>query len=148
MFCPVCRAEYRPGFTRCSDCDVGLIHERPEPGFPVPTPKRDWMSMLPTVRNTYRHGRKTVQLALAFNRHPFHALGSALAWGRVSHLVGRRTRIIAMADFGYFFAGVVTVCHSRELCKENREAKSSSKRKASGKTAKVSKPRYSTHLIS
>ncbi len=25
MFCPVCKAEYRPGFTRCSDCDVNLV---------------------------------------------------------------------------------------------------------------------------
>jgi len=27
MYCPECRAEYRPGFTRCSDCDVDLIEE-------------------------------------------------------------------------------------------------------------------------
>ena len=25
MFCPVCRDEYRPGFTRCASCDVALI---------------------------------------------------------------------------------------------------------------------------
>jgi hypothetical protein len=25
MFCPICKAEYRPGFTRCSDCDVNLV---------------------------------------------------------------------------------------------------------------------------
>jgi hypothetical protein len=25
MFCPNCEAEYRPGFTRCSDCDVALV---------------------------------------------------------------------------------------------------------------------------
>lgn len=25
MFCPVCKAEYRFGFTRCSDCDVDLV---------------------------------------------------------------------------------------------------------------------------
>src|SRR5215470_7638594 len=30
MFCPECRAEYRPGFTRCSDCDVDLVHELPK----------------------------------------------------------------------------------------------------------------------
>jgi hypothetical protein len=29
MFCPQCRVEYRPGFTRCSDCDVDLVHELP-----------------------------------------------------------------------------------------------------------------------
>lgn len=25
MFCPVCKAEYRQGFTHCSDCDVDLV---------------------------------------------------------------------------------------------------------------------------
>ena len=28
-FCPKCRAEYREGFTRCSDCDVELVDELP-----------------------------------------------------------------------------------------------------------------------
>jgi hypothetical protein len=27
MFCPQCRAEYRPGFTHCTDCDVDLVNE-------------------------------------------------------------------------------------------------------------------------
>jgi len=27
MFCPQCNAEYRPGFTRCADCDVDLVSE-------------------------------------------------------------------------------------------------------------------------
>lgn len=31
MFCPACRSEYRPGFTHCSDCDVDLVSELPEP---------------------------------------------------------------------------------------------------------------------
>jgi hypothetical protein len=30
MFCPQCNAEYRPGFTRCADCDVELVNEPPE----------------------------------------------------------------------------------------------------------------------
>lgn len=30
MFCPQCRAEYRKGFTKCSDCDVDLVHELPQ----------------------------------------------------------------------------------------------------------------------
>ena len=29
MFCPECRAEYRPGFTRCADCGVDLVQELP-----------------------------------------------------------------------------------------------------------------------
>jgi hypothetical protein len=27
MFCPECKAEYRQGFIRCSDCDVDLVYE-------------------------------------------------------------------------------------------------------------------------
>lgn len=29
MWCPSCGAEYRPGFTRCTDCDVDLVDELP-----------------------------------------------------------------------------------------------------------------------
>ncbi len=29
MFCPVCRGEYREGFTYCHDCDVALVAELP-----------------------------------------------------------------------------------------------------------------------
>ena len=29
MFCPNCRAEYRPGFARCSDCEVNLVEDLP-----------------------------------------------------------------------------------------------------------------------
>ena len=35
MFCPECRVEYRPGFRRCSDCDVDLVYELP-PEAPIP----------------------------------------------------------------------------------------------------------------
>jgi Putative prokaryotic signal transducing protein len=34
MFCPECRLEYREGFTRCSDCDVGLVWQLPKPSEP------------------------------------------------------------------------------------------------------------------
>jgi len=30
MICPECKAEYRPGFTRCADCDVELVSEQAE----------------------------------------------------------------------------------------------------------------------
>jgi hypothetical protein len=30
MFCPECKAEYRPGFTRCADCRVDLVANLPE----------------------------------------------------------------------------------------------------------------------
>ncbi len=31
MICPQCKAEYRRGFTRCTDCDVELVNSLPEP---------------------------------------------------------------------------------------------------------------------
>lgn len=30
MFCPRCHSEYRPGFTRCADCDVELVESLTE----------------------------------------------------------------------------------------------------------------------
>jgi hypothetical protein len=30
MFCPKCRAEFRSGFIRCNDCDIGLVDRLPE----------------------------------------------------------------------------------------------------------------------
>ena len=37
MYCPECKAEYRPGFTECADCRISLVSElppsEPEPGF-------------------------------------------------------------------------------------------------------------------
>src|SRR5262245_8426739 len=29
MFCPQCRAEYREGFYKCSDCDIPLVDQLP-----------------------------------------------------------------------------------------------------------------------
>jgi hypothetical protein len=31
LFCPHCKAEYRPGFTRCADCEVDLVEHVPDP---------------------------------------------------------------------------------------------------------------------
>ena len=35
MFCPQCRVEYRPGFTRCTDCDVDLVPSLSATGHPT-----------------------------------------------------------------------------------------------------------------
>jgi hypothetical protein len=32
MYCPLCGAEYRPGFTACSDCQVALVPDPPRAG--------------------------------------------------------------------------------------------------------------------
>jgi len=38
MYCPQCRVEYRPGFARCSDCEVDLVEELAPPNVPEPEP--------------------------------------------------------------------------------------------------------------
>jgi hypothetical protein len=38
MFCPVCKAEYRPGFRRCADCEVELVDELPVGALVAPDP--------------------------------------------------------------------------------------------------------------
>jgi hypothetical protein len=39
MFCPLCKAEYREGYTRCADCDVDLVLTLPpQPDPPEPAP--------------------------------------------------------------------------------------------------------------
>jgi hypothetical protein len=35
MYCPVCRTEYRPGFTRCANCNVDLVESLPEVESPA-----------------------------------------------------------------------------------------------------------------
>jgi hypothetical protein len=39
MFCPKCQAEYRPGFTRCSDCGVDLVNDLPDSATSANTPR-------------------------------------------------------------------------------------------------------------
>jgi hypothetical protein len=40
MICPKCKAEYRPGFTRCADCDVELVESLPATGESGEAPGR------------------------------------------------------------------------------------------------------------
>jgi hypothetical protein len=36
MFCPNCKAEYRPGFTHCVDCDIDLVYSLDDSSSPRP----------------------------------------------------------------------------------------------------------------
>jgi hypothetical protein len=50
MFCPNCRAEYRPGFARCSDCDVELVENLPPPNTQDPDLKENERPDLASTR--------------------------------------------------------------------------------------------------
>lgn len=71
MFCPECGVEYRPGFMRCSDCDVDLVHELPELNARTPEVRRKRTSSVPsinTIRTVYRDGRKTLHWWALYRR--------------------------------------------------------------------------------
>jgi hypothetical protein len=138
MFCPACRAEYRAGFTRCSDCDVDLVQELSESDTRVRKAKREWTTTPSTIKSMYREGHKTVHwwalykrqtghLALVFNRHPRHQLGCDPVWGRFPHLVDCRAPFVGVAVPRHFFVDWFTVRRCRELGKEKSETKSSAK---------------------
>lgn len=58
MFCPVCKAEYRQGFTECSDCQTPLVDELPPPPETYPD-----MNLV-TVFETEDPGLLTIATAL------------------------------------------------------------------------------------
>jgi len=80
------------------------------------------------------------RLAVVFDRHPFHELGGDSDWGRISHLVDRRTPFVALAILWSFSDLVASVHHSRELGQEESETELPAKQqKASGRIATMNR---------
>jgi hypothetical protein len=50
MYCPQCKAEYRTGFIRCSDCDVALVDHLPAPVAPEAVPHPSAYTIIRTVQ--------------------------------------------------------------------------------------------------
>jgi hypothetical protein len=71
MFCPVCKAEYRSGFSRCADCDVDLVEELP----PESSEKNTDISVadkIPTQVSFERFRTKSLtKSVLTFGLHQF-----------------------------------------------------------------------------
>ena len=53
MFCPDCRTEYRPGFTRCVDCDVDLVELLPAQCAPEPEPEETGPAIVFVTANAF-----------------------------------------------------------------------------------------------
>jgi uncharacterized RDD family membrane protein YckC len=107
VYCPKCRAEYRDGFTECSDCRVPLIAERP-PATPRPGPTESLGAVAPSQRpsNKSRNVSALVDLVV------WTAVLALVAWittelayaflGRPVHTEGRDNRDeISVASFGF-----------------------------------------------
>ena len=66
MFWPQCRAEYRPGFTRCPDCEADLVHQLSESDAGVSKTQSSFLSSLrrdwsrSSLKIMYEEARKTV----------------------------------------------------------------------------------------
>ena len=57
-FCPTCRLEYRPGFSRCSDCDCDLVDSlediaEPESTHPNEFYPKDWIPVAQFATQSY-----------------------------------------------------------------------------------------------
>jgi hypothetical protein len=57
LICPICRAEYVPGITRCADCGLELVETLPEPEAParaqcVPPPLPDVAALVSSKRSS------------------------------------------------------------------------------------------------
>ena len=64
MFCPRCKAEYRPGFYRCSDCNIALVYQLPaEPADLIDSPNDSLNNgpadfvVLTTARDPFEEGQ-------------------------------------------------------------------------------------------
>src|SRR5262249_4698843 len=58
MFCPQCKAEYQPGYTRCGDCDVELVDQLPSPAASKVTADPAYV-VVATVQGSLEEGQIT-----------------------------------------------------------------------------------------
>jgi len=71
MFCPICKVEYRSGFTRCTDCDVDLVEELPTE-LPEKNTDTSIADMRPTQASVERSRTKSLtKSVLTFGLHQF-----------------------------------------------------------------------------
>ena len=78
MFCPSCKAEYRPGFYQCPDCGIELVHELPpeDPSDRTLTPEEDRQASLVKVYSTYSQTDvMLVKALLDAEEIPYHMQG-------------------------------------------------------------------------
>lgn len=93
MFCPNCEAEYRDGFTRCSDCDVALVEHlgeihsnSPEPSN---TPELLWTGTDPGMIADIKDALESAEIPY---HEPNHNIGPWPNWQPQVYAIFTRAR--------------------------------------------------------
>lgn len=92
MFCPVCKAEYRPGFTRCSDCDAALV---------------ETLDAANSARANQDRDLDAVLLWSGTDSQTFVAVRDALDWGKILHFAQTRAGGVIPGLGGEFYSVLV-----------------------------------------
>ncbi len=76
MYCPECKSEYRPGFTRCKDCDVELVVELPVAA------KQEFVDLVEVMSSGDAAQIPLIKSILEAEEIPYLAQGENFALGR------------------------------------------------------------------
>jgi hypothetical protein len=90
MFCPECQAEYRPGFTRCSDCGLDLVDHLEDTSVHSNNPEHSgtpellWTGTDAATRDRITDALETAQIQY---HERSDKVGSLPGWSRQVHAI-------------------------------------------------------------
>ena len=76
MYCPDWKSEYRPGFTRCKDCDIDLVVELPAAA------KQEFVDLVEVLSTADAAQIPPIKSILEAEEIPYLAQGENFALGR------------------------------------------------------------------
>ncbi len=83
MFCPQCKTEYRPGFTRCADCGAELVERLPEKveqtNDKEPVMEPDNTRLIPILQTMDQADVVSIRLILDSESIEYYLQGDALS---------------------------------------------------------------------
>jgi hypothetical protein len=99
MFCPLCKCEYRQGFTTCADCDVALVAKLPSNPTPEANsetePERTHATLIPVFETYNQPDMVIIKSELDAAGIIYHFSGESF------HMMGVRplpTRLLVASD--------------------------------------------------